>query len=189
MAEEGNIDPFRRTDSEFTKMIQRQLLELREQFITILSKSVFHPDELETLTTLLAQLLFTLQGSLPNTAAIKKFWEYWFEPHNFVRNNPEDVRYIIYYKRGGDVLAVPAEDMVEVRAKESDIRAKGGKVLQEKIVPSPALLKELVQIVLDTASDAGLISLQLPQMNRPLLFSPREGRDIVVKLEEELVRW
>lgn len=186
MSEEAP-DPFNRPDYEFIKMVQKQLLELRQQFIMVMGKSVFHPDELETLTTLLAQLLFTLKENLPKEEAIEKFWMYWNEPHRFIKDYPKDYYHIIYYKKSGEIWATPAKDENELKAKERSIRSKGGKILNTKIVPSPELIKELVQIVLDSASKAGLISLKLPTMNHPILFEEGEALKIISHIKMEII--
>jgi len=184
---EYSTDPFNRPDREFIKMVQKQLLELRQQFIMLMGKSVFHPDELETLTTLLAQLLFTLKENLPDEEAIRKFWMYWNEPHKFVREYPEDYYHIIYYRKSGEIWATPAKNEKELYAKMKDIRNSGGRILQTKIVPAPELIKELVQIVLESASKAGLISLKLPTMNHPILFEDSEAMKIISHLKTEII--
>ena len=49
-----------RLDFEFVRAFQKQLLELQQQFITLLGKSVFRPDEIEALTATLAQIIFMM---------------------------------------------------------------------------------------------------------------------------------
>jgi len=43
-------------------------------------------------------------------------------------------------------------------------------------VPTPELLKEIVEIVLKTASSSSLISIKLPIVVKPLLFLDEEAR-------------
>lgn len=62
-----------RPDFEFIRAFQKQLLELQQQFITLLGKSVFTPDEVEALTATLAQILFMMQEVLPKEEPIEKF--------------------------------------------------------------------------------------------------------------------
>jgi len=175
-----------RPDFEFIRAFQKQLLELQQQFITLLGKSVFTPDEIEALTATLAQIIFMMQETLPKEEAIEKFWEYWREPIKFVQKYPEDYYYIIYYKKGHEIHMVPVKSDEELEEKEKELDHKGYKIIQEKIVPSPELLKEIVEIVLKTASSAGLVSIKLPIIAKPLLFSDEEARKIVKDLRLEV---
>ena len=175
-----------RLDFEFVRAFQKQLLELQQQFITLLGKSVFTPDEIEALTATLAQILFMMQETLPKEEAIEKFWEYWREPTKFIQNYPKDYYYIIYYRKGHEIHMVPAKGDKELKEKERKLDHKGYKIIQEKIVPSPELLKEIVEIVLKTASSAGLISIKLPIVAKPLLFSDEEARKIIGELKAQI---
>jgi len=49
-----------RPDFEFIRAFQKQLLELQQQFITVLGKSFFRPNEIEALTATLAQIIFMM---------------------------------------------------------------------------------------------------------------------------------
>ncbi|MCD6449687.1 MAG: hypothetical protein J7L34_04180 [Thermotogaceae bacterium] len=176
-----------RPDFEFIRAFQKQLLELQQQFITLLGKSVFTPDEVEALTATLAQILFMMQEVLPKEEPIEKFWMYWKEPIRFVQKYPEDYYYIIYYKKGHEIHMVPVKSDEELEEKEKEIEHKGYKIIQEKIVPSPELLKEIIEIINKTAMKTGLISLRLPIPNQPLLFDDNEREQIVKETMEKLM--
>jgi len=178
-----------RPDYEFIKAFQRQLLELRQQFITLLGKTVFSPDEIEALTTLVAPILWTMKNNLPKEEAIEKFWTYWKEPQKFVREYPQDYTYIIYFKRSGEVRMIPAKDEDELSKKERELRLKQYNILNVRIVPTPDLLKRIVEIILKTASEAGLISIKMPLMNRPILFSEKEAEREIKKLNKSIMGW
>lgn len=178
-----------RPDYEFFRAFQRQLMELRQQFITLLGKTIFSPDEIEALTNMLAPILFTMKDVLPNDEAIEKFWEYWKEPDKFIKNHPADFNYIIYYRKGNEILMSPAKDDAELRKKEKELTMRQYKILQVKIVLTPELLKRLVEIVLETASEAGIISLKVPLMNRPILYDDKEIARLIKKLNKKIRGW
>jgi len=127
-----------------------------------------------------------MQESLPKSEAVDKFWMYWREPTKFIQKYPGDYYYIIYYKKGHEIHMVPAKDDKELEKIEKELGHKGYKIIQEKIVPSPELLKEIVGVVLKTASSAGLISIKLPIAAKPLLFSEGEAHKIIFKLKAQV---
>lgn len=177
-------------DIDLIKTLRKQLNELQEIFVSMMGKSIYTPEEVETLTNLLAILLYKMKTVLPSHPAIDEFWEYWNEPGKFIENHPEHCYYIIEYEKGGKRWATPVKKRSEIAKKQKELRLRQYKLVDVKVMPSPELLRELLELINEAASKTGLVSIRLPVMNRPLLFPEEEGERFVLTtvntLEEEM---